>query len=732
MSDSIPQPSPRSINSVGKYADFGVCVLLVMFVFLIFIRTFWFGFVNYDDDRYVYKNPQVIDGLTFHGIGWAFTYGEIGHWHPLTWVSHMLDAQLFGAGPAGPHLINVILHAANTVLLFLLLRQMSGILWPSAFVAAVFAIHPLRVESVAWVAERKDVLSGLFFMLTLGAYVCYSRGPFLLGRYLAAVVLFACGLLSKSMLVTLPFVLLLLDYWPLQRISSAQAIGDIPSLPDIRHSTWSRLLLEKIPFFLLSAGSCLATSIVSEKVPAIDRFPLSFRIENALVSYVGYMSQMVYPAGLAVPYPFHALPLWKVAGALLLLVAISVVVFAFRRNHLYLIVGWLWYLGMLVPVSGIVQIAYYAHADRYTYLPQIGLYLIVVWAAKDLTLFGNRRRQVLGVAAAGIIGALMVCAWKQTSFWRDGESLWKHALACTSGNYTAENNLGYVLAAQGQTIEAIECYKKALEIYPDYPEANNNLGMIYLDEGRLNEAITNFQRAIEIKPDFAEAHNNLGILLASQGEIAEAIEHYQIAIKINPDFAETYNNLGILFASQGRFDEAIKHYQKALELDPNYVDAHNNFGILLTRQGRFAEAMEQFQTGLELRGNSAEAHNDLGLLLVSLDQVNEAIKYYQKALELKPDYAEAHCNLGTALIQLGNVQEAIGQWEQALRIEPDYAVAHDNLGIALADQGRYAEAMEYFQKTLELANDQGNSSLANAVRAQIRLYETNSSPLPKP
>ena len=722
LSDSTSRPPPQAVSSGGKHTDFGVCVLLVVLVFLIFGRTCWFGFVDYDDDQYFYSNPHVKAGLTWSGLTWSFQTGYANNWHPLTWLSLMLDAQLFGTGAAGPHLTNVILHAANAVLLFLLLKRLTGASWLSAFVAAVFAIHPLRVESVAWVSERKDVLSGLFFMLTLLMYVRYvERIPTPKARvsYSLALLFFALGLMSKPMLVTLPFVLLLVDWWPLKRFE---------------FSTISRLVMEKLPFFLLSVASSVVTVFEQrETIRSIVSFPLVDRLGNALVVYVTYLVQMFWPENLAAFYPYHLnLPIWQIAGAGLLLFSITLLIFLTARKFPCFLVGWFWYLGMLVPVIGLVQAGDQSHADRYTYLPQIGLYLIAAWAARDLTVSWRHRRQVLGVAAAGIVGALTVCAWKQTSYWRNGESLWKHALACTSGNYPAQNNLGYVLAAQGQTAAAVEHYRKSLEIYPYYPQANNNLGVVLLDEGRLDEAFKYLHRAIESQPDFADAYNNLGNLFAAQGKNSKAIEYYQKAIEINPDFAKAYNNLAIQFATQGRFAKATKYYQKTLELDPNYADAHNNFGILLARQGRFAEAMEQFQVGLKLRGNSAEAYNNLGFLLVLVDQPGGAVKYYQKALELKPDYAEAHYNLGVVLFRLGNVQEAVGHWKQALQIKPDYAVAHDSLGVALANQGRYTEAIEQFQKTLELANDQGNLALANAARKQLSLCETNSSLLPKP
>lgn len=700
--------------------DFGVCVLLVVAVFLVFGQTLRHGFVNYDDDQYFYSNLHVKAGLTWSGVMWAFQTGYASNWHPLTWLSLMLDAQLFGPGAAGPHLTNVILHAASTVLLFLWLRRMTGAQWRSALVAALFAVHPLHVESVAWVSERKDVLSGLFFMLTLLMYARHvEKTPMPKAKvfYGLALLFFALGLMSKPMLVTLPLVLLLLDFWPLKRFE---------------YSTISRLLLEKLPFFALSAASCVAT-VLAQREAVRSMVPLADRLGNAAVSCVTYIVQMVLPEHLAVFYPYpSSLPVWPTAGAGAWLFSMTLLAFWSARKVPFFLTGWLWYLGMLVPVIGLVQVGGQSHADRYTYLPQIGLYLILAWGVNGLTVSWRLRREWVGVAAGGMMVVLMVCAWKQTACWRDGGTLWRHALACTSGNYTAHNNLGLVLAAQGRTAEAVRHYQKALEIYPDYAEANINLGRMFLDEGRLEEAGRYFQRAIEIKPGSAEAHNDLGILLAAQGKPAGAVEQYQKAIELNPELAETYNNLAILLASQGRFAEAARQYQKTLELKPDYADAHNNFGILLARQGRFAEAMEHFQKALEIRGNTAEAHDDLGRLLVSLDQVAAAVQQYQKALELKPDYAEAHYNLGSALAQLGNLPLAIGQWEQALRIMPDNAATHDSLGLALADQGRHAEAMEHFRKALELVNAQGDSTQAAEIQNQIRFYETNVPPLPKP
>jgi tetratricopeptide (TPR) repeat protein len=581
------------------------CGLLLMAVVLVFGQTLRHEFVNNDDDRYVYENPIVQKGLSLDGVRWALTYGEIGHWHPLTWLSHMLDCQIYGMNAGGHHLTNVLLHAASVILLFLVLWRMTGFVWRSAFVAAVFAVHPLRAESVAWVAERKDVLSGLFFMLTLGAYVRSVRRPASMARYLTVVLFFALGLLSKNMLVTLPFILMLLDYWPLNRASRFT--------PQVLF----RLVIEKWPLFALTAASCAITFLVPEEVSLSDKLPLAVRLENAVVSYVIYLLKMIYPSGLACLYPNPAghLPFWQVAGALGLLLAVSGTIFAFRRKHPYLIVGWLWYLGMMLPVIGIVQISFYSHADRYTYLPQIGLSLLLTWMAADLFTGRRFRLYVLGGSSVIIVSALMYAAAVQTSYWRNSESLWSHALACTTRNYIAENSLGGALVGHGKINEAMIHFHKAFELKPDYPKAPYNIGIVLMDRGQVDEAIAYFQRALEIDPDYADAHNNLGIALAGRGRVDEAIAHYRKALEINIDYADVYNNLGIALAGRGQVDEAIVLYRKALEFKPDFAKAHNSLGIAFASRGQVDQAIVHFQKALEIQPDYARARYHLDLLL---------------------------------------------------------------------------------------------------------------------
>ena len=693
------QSEKRFAVSDGKGTVLGVCVLLAVAVFLVFGQTLRHKFINYDDDAYVWNNPKVVKGLTFQGITWAFTHSHCNNWHPLTWMSHMLDCQLYGLNAGGHHFANVLLHAATAILLFLVLRQMTGALWPGAFVAAVFAIHPLRVESVVWVSERKDVLSGLFFMLTLLMYARHARRKSVLDSrfwpldYGLALLFFALGLMSKPMLVTLPFVLLLLDYWPLQRFTIRSSRNVI-----------LRLVVEKLPFLLLSAASCAVTVLVQgEAVKSMVALPLASRLGNALVSYVTYLVQMVWPENLAVFYPYRPdVPVWQVAcsGALLLSVT-TVALLAVRRLPCFL-VGWLWYLGMLVSVIGLVQVGDQSHADRYTYLPQIGLYLIIAWIVRDLTVSWRHRRQILGAAAFTVIAALMVCARKQTSYWRNSESLWNHTIACTAGNYVAYTNLGATIANRGRFPEAIEYFQKALEINPDSAETHNDWGKVLLEQGRTAEAIEHFQKAVEIDPDCAEAHNNLGILLAAQGQTAQAIKHYQIAIKLNPDRAEVYNNLGNVLATQGRTAEAIEHFQKALEIEPYYAKAHHNLANVLAAQGRLDEAIAHFQNAVELRPDYSEAQNDWGTILLEQGRFAEAMEHFQKAVQLNPDFAGAHDNLAATLALQGRPAEAIEHYQRSLQIKPDNAKARYNLANILAAQGRLDEATEHYQRALEL------------------------------
>ena len=570
----------------------GVCIALVALSWLVFGQTFWHDFINYDDPRYVYENTKITEGLSITGVVWAFTHIHSMNWHPLTTISHMLDCQLYGLKAGWHHFTNVLLHCIAVILLFIGLLQMTGAFWRSAFVAAVFAIHPLRVESVAWIAERKDVLSGVFFMLTLLAYVYYVRSP-RITRYLAVVFVFACGLMSKPMLVTLPFVLLLLDYWPLDRIK-----GQV-----------SKRVLEKIPLIALSAVSSIAT-LVAQKgaVGYTEELPVLERFNNAVVSYVLYIWQMLWPVDLAVfyPHPENRLPLWEISFSLLLLLCTTVVAIALRKQRPYLITGWLWYLGTLVPVIGLVQVGWQGRADRYTYLPQIGLYIAITWALTDLTTLWRHQRTILSTAALLTIGLLSRDAWAQTWYWRDSETLFKHALAVTTNNDVAENNLGIVLLQRGQVNEAISLLQSAVDLRPDNSPAHENLAKAFLQKGQVTDALFHYRKLLELQPDNIEVHNIVGTVLVQQGQIREGVEEWQKVLEIQPDNGNALSNLAWVLAttpddSLRDGSRAVQLAQRALRISGGRIPIlFRTLAAAYAEDQQFPQAIETAEQGVEL------------------------------------------------------------------------------------------------------------------------------------
>jgi tetratricopeptide (TPR) repeat protein len=592
----------------------GICIALAGLTWLVFGQTLWHDFINYDDPRYVYENTKITGGLSISGIAWAFTHIHSMNWHPLTTISHMLDCQLYGLNAGWHHFTNVLLHTLAAVLLFLALQQMTDAVWRSAFVAAVFAIHPLRVESVAWVAERKDVLSGVCFMLTLLAYVYYTRAPSL-RRYLAVALVFVLGLMSKPMLVTLPLVLLVLDYWPLRRIGR-QTSGAARRL--------FMPLLEKIPLIALSAVSSVVTFLVQKGAVGWTKdLPIATRINNAVVSYVAYIWQMLWPVNLAVfyPHPENRLPLWEIALCLVFLICITWVAIVLRKQRSYLITGWLWYLGMLVPVIGLVQVGWQGRADRYTYLPQIGLYIAATWGVTDLTAVYRHQRTILSAAAMLIIGSLSLCAWVQTSYWRNSERLFRHALAVTTNNDVAENNLGIVFLGQGKVDEAISLLQSAADLRPDNSPAQENLAKALLQKGRVADALVHYRKLLELEPDNMEVHNIVGTVLVQQGRVAEGVEEWQKVLAVQPDNGNAMSNLAWVFATSP--DQSVRNGPKAVQLAEQAVRVSGSRIPILFRtlaaayaeSGRFSEAIQAAQQGNELansQGNSGLAAELLG------------------------------------------------------------------------------------------------------------------------
>jgi tetratricopeptide (TPR) repeat protein len=579
-------------RSNRSWLTVGICLSLVVLTWLVFGQTLWHDFVNYDDPRYVYENTRITGGLSISGIAWAFTHIHSLNWHPLTTISHMLDCQLYGLKAGWHHFTNVLLHTLATVLLFLALQQMTGAVWRSAFVATLFAIHPLHVESVAWIAERKDVLSGVFLMLTLLAYVHYVGSP-KMGRYLVVAFLVACGLMSKPMLVTLPFVLLLLDYWPLDRI---------------KDQFW-KCVLEKIPLIMLSAVSSIITFLVQKgAVGLTEDLPMLERINNAIVSYVLYMWQMFWPVNLAVfyPHPENRLPFWEIASCLLLLICITTVTITLRKQRPYLMTGWLWYLGMLVPVIGLVQVGWQGRADRYTYLPQIGLYIAITWGVTDLTAFWRHQRSLLSASALLIVGVLSWCAWGQASYWHDSEKLFRHALAVTTNNDVAENNLGIVFLGQGKIDEAISLLQSAVDLRPDNSPAHENLAKALLQKGRVDDALIHYRKLLELQPDNMEVHNIVGTVLVQQGRVGEGVEEWQKVLVIQPDNGNALSNLAWVFAASP--DPSLRDGPRALELAERALRLSagrlpilfRTLGAAYAENGRFSEAIQTAQKGIEL------------------------------------------------------------------------------------------------------------------------------------
>jgi tetratricopeptide (TPR) repeat protein len=697
-----------------------VCLVLAAITFAVFGQTLTHEFVNFDDGDYVYDNPVVTQGLTFNGIVWAFTRLRYNNWHPLTWLTHMLDCQLYGLHPGGHHLTNVLLHTATVIALFLVLRQMTGAFWRSAFVAAVFAIHPLRVESVAWVAERKDVLSGLFFMLTIGAYVRYARRPGSWGRY---VLLFAMGLMCKPMLVTLPVVLLLLDYWPLRRVEPRKLSG---------------LVLEKLPLLMLSAASCVATLVAQTgAIQSTELYSMPLRLGNALATCLVYLGQMVHPARLVVfyPYPHNGLPAWEVALAGTLLAGLSAVAWVQRRKQPWIVVGWLWYLVMLLPVLGIIQVGEQAHADRYTYLPQIGIYVALTWLVAEWRvrwLHHGPSLVALGGLMAGVVAVLMVCAWKQTAYWQNSETLWTRALACIRGNCRAELNLGDALLQKGRVDEAITHFQEALRIDPNSALPHLNLGLGLFQKGKVDEAITQYQAALEINAEDADAHYGLANALRQKGRVDEAIAHFQKALQIRPDYAKAQNNLGNALLKMARVDEAIPHYQDALQIDPGNAEAHNNLGAALRQKGRLDEAITHFQEALKINPGYEKAHDNLGMALLQKGKVDEAISHFQKALQLKPADPGIQDKLAWLLaagpeasLRDGNKAVELATQANALTGGENPVILH-TLAAAFAEAGRFPEALETAQHALRLAGAQSDTRLAGQLQLEIKLYQAGS------
>ena len=606
----------RSAKNFGR-TDLLIAVALAAATLTVYGQVISHQFIGLDDDLYILDNSMVNAGLTLRGIAWAFSTFHAANWHPLTWLSHMIDVQLFGLNAGGHLLVNSLIHVSNTLLVFLFLKRVTGARWRSALIAALFALHPLHVESVAWAAERKDTLAAFFGLLSLLAYARYVEAVSW-KRYALVALTLGLGLMAKPMLVTWPFVLLLLDYWPLGRLEWKPADGikrfAKASLPLIR---------EKIPLFCLVAASMIVTYIAQSRGGAVQGFinaPLSWRVSNAVVAYTKYLLLTFWPSGLGVYYPFSSegVPAWQVAGALVLLAAITATAMREASRRPYLITGWLWFLGTLVPVIGLVQVGGQAMADRYHYLPSIGLFVALVYGVADLAAARRVGAVTIAAAAATALVVLAALAGMQVRRWRDSVTLFEHTLSVTSDNVVVQYNLGQVLGKQG----------------------------------RYDEALPHFEEALRIKPDFFDALMNVGFTLSAQGKPAEAIGFYNKAVSVQPGSAKAHQQLGLVLVKLEKKDEALQQFYKALELAPNDADIRTNLGLMLARLGKFREAAEQLNEALRLNPNSAEAHNNLGLVFLAAGKPEESLAHFSAALRLKPDLAVAQDNLKRAQGQI--------------------------------------------------------------------------------
>ena len=567
-------------------------------------------FISYDDFEYVVSNPNVLKGLHPKGLGWAITSFDAGNWHPLTWVSHMLDVSLFGLRPGAHHLTNLVLHTTAAVLLLILLTGMTGALWPSFFVAALFAIHPLHVESVAWVSERKDVLSGLFAMLTLLAYLRYLKRP---GpqRYLAIVAVFTLGLMAKPMLVTLPFALLLLDWWPMCRFPVNAPRGTAS-----RTEIGWRLSLEKAPLLALAAVSSVLTYLAQKHGGAMagtDIFPLAARLSNALVSYVKYIGKMLWPLDLIYfyPHPIGTLSNGQAALSLLFLGAITAIAVACRRSRPWLITGWLWYMGTLVPVIGVIQVGRQAMADRYSYLPLIGLFVAITWEARSRTFTARGTTGALKVGGAVLLATFAGLTFRQSGYWKDMQELSNHLLESDPRNYVAYNMLGADFLLRHEAAKAAPLLRASLALSPDYHEARYNLGLALAEMGETDEALLQFVLLARANPRDAATLYNLGLRYVAKGNLHQALEIFSKALAIEPKRARIHYNIGRTLDALGRSGEAVGHYRAALALDPEYAEAHNNLGVTLAELGRKEEAIDHFEAAVRLAPLYAEAQANL-------------------------------------------------------------------------------------------------------------------------
>jgi protein O-mannosyl-transferase len=708
------------IERLGRPAF--ICLWLALIPLLVYVPVFQAQFIGFDDDEYVFANPHVLGGITLANLRWAFVTTHAANWHPVTWISLMLNSQYFGSSAGAFHAVNLFLHVANTLLLFLWLYDSTAAKWRGALVAALFALHPLHVESVAWISERKDVLSALFWMLALIVYTDYAKTG-RISRYFFALLLFGIGLMAKPMLVTLPIVLLLLDYWPLGRFAERRTL---------------RLLIEKLPFLAFSIASSVVTLFAQHGVHAVaslDIAPIFVRAQNAPIACIAYIGKLFWPIGLAVFYPYNRHPSLLLAFlSLATLVIVSAVAILIRRHKGYVLTGWFWFLITLVPVIGIVQVGLQSMADRYTYIPFIGLFIILAWGGWDAL---NRLRIPPFVQALAASVALVLCAGltrAQLRYWHDSIALFQHALNLTVGDGAAAANLGYALAEQGQHDKAIAHYKAVLQSHPRGDATVwNNFGGSLAATGKLEEAIDAFQNALKLDPSKSDAHQNLGLALARKGKLQESLIHFRDAARLDPENVRVHNTYAVMLGAAGRTDEAMQEFQIALRLAPDSAATHANLANLLAKQHARDEAMAHYSEALRLDPAFVEAHYYIASLLLEEGRGEDAAAHYIAALQTKPDYVPAMVSLAWIYATAGgewgsqHAAEAVRLAERACQLSGrKQSGPLATLAAAYANAGRFEEAVKTGEEAFSIAKAAGENDFADSIRARIALYKNGS------
>lgn len=689
-----------------------ISAVIIIALLAVYWQVTGFSFINFDDNVYVTENFHVTNGITVEGIQWAFAYVYNGmfQWHPLTWLSHMLDCQLFGLDPGKHHLINLLFHIINSLLLFFLFRKMTGAVWQSAFVAMLFALHPVNVDTVAWITMRKSLVSTLFLFLSIWFYVDFARHPST-GRFMAVFLFFLLGLLAKPMLITLPCMLLLLDYWPLKRIRFSNARPESEGSSEDR--AFSRiqvsavsLVIEKIPLFILSFACAFWSSLSHGPSGLVtETAPMTLRLSNALVSYIIYIKKLFWPVELAVFYPFPtSIPTWQVLLSVLLLLCLTILfIYSIKLTRAF-ITGWLWFLGTLIPVSGLLQPGLWpALADRWAYIPYIGLFIILAWGVPTTLLKWRHRNMAMALLAAVFIVALSARTHFQASFWKNSTALFSRTLVVTENNQLAQLNLGLALhKEEGKIEEAIKHYIAVLKNRPDLPIAYINLGKAYKDIGRIDEAVSQYKKAIELDPSSYAAHINLGNMGFEKGRFEEAISYYKQAVQIKPNSVNGHIRLGFAYSKAEKYDKASEQFNIALKINPHSDEAYNNLGILAVKTRRLNRAVFYFKKALTINPDLSNAEKNLKNIMDSITNIKKKIQKIELELKADPDNIPLLFQAGKIYRQNSNFSKAIDIYKKILIVEPDSSEAYKNLAFAYARQGDYEQGLTSFKKAVAL------------------------------